>query len=40
MGHRWSFSEPTIQELAMRKFRYYYERTLRDLNARCSTTSF
>lgn len=28
MGHRWSFADQVVQELAMRKFRYYYEHTL------------
>jgi hypothetical protein len=29
MGHRWSFCDPEVQAFAMRKFRYYYDRTLR-----------
>jgi hypothetical protein len=28
MGNRWSLSDQVVRELAIRKFRYYYEHTL------------
>jgi len=29
LGHRWSHADPTVQQLAMRKLRHYYERILK-----------